>query len=277
MFRRSIRRLLGRPACQPFWERLYHFALSGMNIGIDGRVGTSGERWVIDLVARHLRLAHPGVVCDVGANVGEYTAELIARLGDGVKIYCFEPSEGAFAALSDRFAGRPGIELCNFGLSDREGTMVLYTNPVESGLASLYHRRLAHVGKELHPGEPVRLRRLEDFCRERGIARIGFLKLDVEGHELSVLRGGGRLLETNAIDVIQFEFGGCNIDSRTYFRDFFELLNPRYTLYRVLRAGLARIQTYRETFELFTTTNYLVVSRTVSLPVARSVVGRRTS
>ncbi len=266
MVRWAIRRLLGRSVFQRYWERLYHLALSGMNIGIDGAVGTSGERWVITLVARYLETTPQGIVFDVGANVGDYASELIPRLGDRVKIYCFEPSKETFAALSQRFAGSPAVELCNFGLSDREGRSLLYAHPTESGLASLYHRQLGHTGKELRPGEHIHLRRLDDVCRERGIEHIQFLKLDVEGHELSVLRGGEHLLEANAIDLIQFEFGGCNIDSRTYFRDFFHLLSPRYILHRVLREGLARIETYRETAELFTTTNYLAVSRTVSLP-----------
>ena len=45
-----------------------------------------------------------------------------------------------------------------------------------------------------------------------------FIKMDVEGHEYEVLSGGMKVLES--VKVIQFEFGGCNIDTRTYFQDF---------------------------------------------------------
>lgn len=82
------------------------------------------------------------------------------------------------------------------------------------------------------------------------------MKLDAEGHELQVLHGAERLLAHNTIDIIQFEFGGCNIDSRTCFQDFFYLLNPQYRLFQILRDGLFSIKEYVERHELFFTTNF---------------------
>lgn len=41
----------------------------------------------------------------------------------------------------------------------------------------------------------------------------------VEGHELDVLAGAEEALKS--VQLVQFEFGGCNIDTRTYFQDFF--------------------------------------------------------
>ena len=46
------------------------------------------------------------------------------------------------------------------------------------------------------------------------------MKIDVEGHELDVLKGFGELIKK--VRLIQFEFGGTNIDSKTYLRDFWE-------------------------------------------------------
>src|SRR5205823_468681 len=88
-----------------------------------------------------------------------------------------------------------------------------------------------------------------------------FLKLDTEGHELSVLRGAEEMIGAGAIGSLQFEFGGCNIDSRTYFQDFFYLLDGRYFVYRILSRGLARVRRYTEMDEVFTTTNYVALSR----------------
>ena len=50
---------------------------------------------------------------------------------------------------------------------------------------------------------------------------IDLLKLDVEGNELLALKGLSDSIEY--IKIIQFEFGGSNIDSRTYFQDFYYL------------------------------------------------------
>ena len=89
------------------------------------------------------------------------------------------------------------------------------------------------------------------------------LKLDVEGHELKVLNGAHSLINSNSIDFIQFEFGGCNIDSRTYFQDFFYLLNPYYEIYRLVKDGIVLIEHYEERHEVFVTTNYLAISRKI--------------
>jgi hypothetical protein len=80
--------------------------------------------------------------------------------------------------------------------------------------------------------------------------------MDVEGNELKVLNGSKGMLNEGKIDFIQFEFGGCNIDSRTYFQDFFYLLKERYRIYRIIGDGLYEIRQYREQFEIFTTTNF---------------------
>ena len=261
----AIKDLLARPFFQPLWERLHRAALGMMNIGVDGRIETSGERWVIDFFAKRLPSTLPAIVFDVGANEGAYAAEMLARLGSRVRIFCFEPSRKTYDLLARRFADHANVEVQNLGLSDRGGISVLYAHPTESGLASVYNRRLAHVGKDLHPSEEVRLTRLDDFCQSQKVEHIHFLKLDVEGHEFHVLRGGERLIDSNAIDFIQFEFGGCNIDSKTYLHDFFDLLHPHYQIFRILRRGLAPVETYRETYELFTTTNFLAISRKLSL------------
>ena len=82
--------------------------------------------------------------------------------------------------------------------------------------------------------------------------------MDVEGHELKILNGAKGMIDSNSIDYIQFEFGGCNIDSRTYFQDFWYLLNDKYKFNRILKDGLFEINSYKEIYECFITTNFLL-------------------
>ena len=68
-------------------------------------------------------------------------------------------------------------------------------------------------------------------------------------------------LSGDASGPVIVEFGGCNIDSRTYFQDFFYTLHPNYRLHRILRNGIVPIEHYRGTQEIFVTTNFVAVSR----------------
>lgn len=262
MLRNVVKRaLFGRRALQPFWHRLHRLSLSGLNVGGGSNFEDSGELWIIDRLARERVGDRSLLIFDVGAHLGGWALAVLARLEGRARLFCFEPSPSTFAALQQNVGERADVELLNFGLSDREASGELLSDATFSGLASVYRRRLDHVGLSLDRSEPVRLRRIDEFCREREIDHIDFLKLDVEGHELKVLEGAGKLLEGVAIDYIQFEFGGCNIDSRTYFQDFFYALDPSYRLHRVLRNGLVPIEHYGETQEIFVTTNFLAISR----------------
>jgi hypothetical protein len=75
---------------------------------------------------------------------------------------------------------------------------------------------------------------------------------------LKVLEGAQEKIKSNRIDYIQFEFGGCNIDSRTYFQDFWYLLKDKYKFYRILKDGLFELSAYKEIYECFITTNFLL-------------------
>ena len=88
---------------------------------------------------------------------------------------------------------------------------------------------------------------------------IKFIKIDTEGSELKVLRGATHMLQTGRIKYIQFEFNHMNIISRSFLRDFYELLSA-YDIYRVLRDGLVPVP-YQETMEIFAYQNFLAIKK----------------
>ena len=84
------------------------------------------------------------------------------------------------------------------------------------------------------------------------------MKLDIEGFELFALQGG--LKELESIKVIQFEFGGSNVDTRTFFQDFWYLLTSiGFRIYRISKSGPIEIKYYSEEDEYFSTTSFLAV------------------
>jgi FkbM family methyltransferase len=246
---------------QQLWEDVFQLSLRKMNYGNGSEFDESGELNVLQRVKRALSAEDTITVYDVGANVGKYALELAKHFGPNAKIYSFEPSAKTFEIFCNNTKGVSTIVPNNFGFSDQASNQVLFSNTDGSGLASVYQRKLDHFGISMNQQETIRLATIDGFAKEQGISRIHFLKLDIEGHELKALHGAKGLLDAGAIDFIQFEFGGCNIDSRTYFQDFYYLLKDSYRIFRILEDGLQELAVYKETYEVFITINYLAVRK----------------
>ena len=249
------RHVLGRARLQPWFSLLHRVALAGMNFG-PALPERTGELRLLDGIAAE---DHQPVVFDVGANVGDYSTAVIRRLGGRVRLFAFEPAASTCEQLERRVGAAASVH--TIALGDENGSAVLYSDRAASPIASLYQRDLGRSRATLDQKENVVVRRLDDFCSQHDVAFIDLLKLDVEGHELKVLQGARRLLDDGAIRIIQFEFGGANVDSRTFLRDFFELLSPRYAISRIVQDGLVSVDPYSEEHEIFVTVNYAAILR----------------
>jgi FkbM family methyltransferase len=222
--------------------------------------GTKSIGTEVKSVTALLGSSDVSVCVDIGGNVGNYTAELLT-IFPSAEIYTFEPSATNIDKLQQRFAQQPRVHLQPFAVSDSAGTTQLYSDSPGSGLASLSKRNLDHLNLPFEYHETITTIRFEDFWRdEMHECDIDILKMDIEGHELAALHGcGPAIAQTRAI---QFEFGGCNIDTRTYFRDFwYFFLEHGFDLYRITPFGVDRIARYSERDEVFTTTNYIAIRK----------------
>lgn len=253
--------LFGRKSLQRTFRHFYQLGLKGMNYGRASDYTHNGEAWLVDTL-RHMISSPTAVLFDVGANQGVFTKHLIrAWQGMSYQLYAFEPSAKTFAILRNQVADLPYVHLVNKGLGDQPGRRDLYFDKEGSGLASVYPRDLSHHHIDFSTRETIELTTLDQFCAQQELDHIDFLKLDVEGHELSVLKGGERMIGEGRVPLIQFEFGGCNIDSRTYFRDYFNFFKDRYTLHRILADGLEPLPDYSEKLEVFQSANYLAIRK----------------
>lgn len=253
-----LKKNVGKRGMQKIYETLFHISLSGMNYGNGGDFMGSGEMNVLRLIKEKFKREEAVTIFDVGSNVGNYSKTLSYFFSaDNTIIHSFEPSKKTYEVLLKTTSDITNIIPNNFGLSDTEIEVILYTNSEVSGLASIYHRNLEHFGISLAKSETVKLSTIDNYCQNHNISRIHFLKLDIEGHELNALRGAKQMIYDKNIDFIQFEFGGCNIDSKTYFQDFYYLLKDKYRIFRILKDGLREISKYEETNEIFITINYL--------------------
>lgn len=200
------------------------------------------------------------IILDVGANLGIYTNEAVSKFPHA-QIHLFEPSQSNFKKLHSRFSNNMNVHINNQAISNTSGVAYLYTNEFGSGLASLTKRKLDHFNIEYEKMESIKTIRLEEYWNNtlhRSI--IDILKLDIEGHELDALESLGDGIAH--VKILQFEFGGCNIDTKTFFQNFWYFFqNHNFAIFRISPLGLIKISRYSESDEIFLTTNYLAVNK----------------
>lgn len=221
----------------------------------------AGTGWAMDAEIRAARVSiHRAVpvVLDVGANTGEWSARLLQYFPQA-RLFMIEPQPACQTEIRQRQLA--GSVLIPKAVSDQGGQRIrLFTNGDTSGIASLHERRdSCFEGLEFAPLD-VETVTVDQVIDEHGLEVVDFMKMDIEGHELHALRGASRSLRDGKIRALTFEFGSSNINSRSYFRDFWDLLTPHgYRLYRILpSARLMPIHEYYEDCEYFRgVTNYL--------------------
>lgn len=223
-----------------------------MNYGVaSGYADYSGELYIIRFLKKNIR--QNGVIFDVGANLGDWSQYIINEYKEiPYKLYLFEPSLKTFEKLIQNITVSENKFLYPLGLGDKEEKLNIYYNFAGEGSASI-------LKKEGHYNEEIEITTLDIFCQRHGIQTIDFLKMDVQGYEYNILLGAKEMLERQKIKVIQFEFDEPNIANRIFFKDFWDLLHEKYTIYHSLYNGLIKIEKYHYSLENFNCMNYLAV------------------
>jgi FkbM family methyltransferase len=138
-----------------------------------------------------------GVFVDVGANIGTYTVRASQAVGREGRVVAIEAHPFTFRFLQRTIAmnGFTNITTLNIAAGDnRQNVCMKYErlNPGET-----------HVSPE--GSTEVVMQPLDECLAELGIAAINYLKIDVEGYELYVLRGARRIIEASGDIVVQTE------------------------------------------------------------------------
>jgi FkbM family methyltransferase len=145
-----------------------------------GLMGREERRFLQEAVAPGMR------VVDVGANVGLYTLLLAHLAGPGGHVYAVEPEPVLFRTLCSncRRNGAANVTTLNCALGAAAGRTVFYRSAFNCG-----DNRLGGLGWK-GQGVEVNLARLDDLLPA---PRVDFIKMDVQGYELQVLRGMDRV------------------------------------------------------------------------------------
>lgn len=143
-------------------------------------------------------LCRGGHFLDVGANHGLLSFGLASRWADCVTFHLFEPNPNLLSSIERSRQLYPRMQsfLNAFAVSDVNGNVQIEFNESHTGES--------HVTAE--GGTPVECRRLDDYLTDHEISEVALVKIDVEGFELSALRGLSRALEAQSVKAIYFEY-----------------------------------------------------------------------
>jgi len=198
----------------------------------------SGENNLLRRVLSHYRRddgTMRGVILDVGANVGAYSREIL-QITPSASVYCFEPGSGNVGILEASLGTH--VTVVPVAVGSKAGSIELYDYEEGDGSshASLHREVFERIHQRPHTSRVVPVTTIDDYVRQHSIDFISLLKVDVEGHELEVLKGATTTIREKKVDVVQFEFNEMNVVTRVFLSDFFDVL-PDFVFFRLLPHG----------------------------------------
>jgi len=192
----------------------------GDKIALHGLYEPENLELLLDLIGR---IKEP-VVLDIGANIGNHTLAFATR---AASVHAFEPIPAIYQLLHDNVAanGLAHVHTHPVALSDTAGTATIYMVKQGNFGASSFDQRANGV-------EPVEVNKQtgDEFVRQHGLGRIDFIKIDVEAHEVYVLRG---LMETLRRDLpwLTMEWNDLLTIERLNHSPELTFLQQHYTLW----------------------------------------------
>lgn len=171
---------------------------------------------------------------DIGSNLGLMALYASKCVGPNGKVFAFEPEPGTFKLLKQNITlnGFTNVQPIPLALGSAKNTAMIFNSQTNSGAASLIPSKKL-TGQQ----SKIQVETLDDFICEKPIRPIRMIKIDVEGWELEVLKGGKKILSRADAPILCVEcsklhpmYGGTTEDIYTFVSDI-----NHYQIYRLAR------------------------------------------
>jgi FkbM family methyltransferase len=173
---------------------------------------------------------------DIGANIGQTAIEL-TRAFPQATIHSFEPHTPTYEILKQKMSRFPKVNPYNLGFGAENSDMLMNVAERTEGNSLL---KLADNIEELSSSAwtkpigttTVQIRCVDTWCAENGISQVDILKIDTQGYELPILRGGERFIRPPSVRAIYLEmaFVPTYEDQSEFIDLYLELTNRGYHL-----------------------------------------------
>lgn len=173
------------------------------------------EPYIFNYLAENLKEGDWFV--DVGANVGIFTLLASTIVGPQGRVFAFEPEKNNFANLikNIKLNKLTNIVCANRAIGTKEGSGILYINPLNDGGGSLWrpvsfsddekkmdHAKIRSYFPHVELRQDVGTISLDDFFKDYAMPKSFIIKIDVEGAEADVLSGANKILDTYDAEII---------------------------------------------------------------------------
>jgi FkbM family methyltransferase len=131
-------------------------------------------------------------VLDIGANIGFYTTVFSELVGPNGKVFAFEPEPVNFNYLQQNCKKLVNVRLNNKAVSDTTGTLKIYL----SKMLNVDHR--TYKIDDYSEVKEIAATSIDDYLKANGNPPIDFIKMDIQGFEMSALKGMMQTLKNNS-------------------------------------------------------------------------------
>jgi FkbM family methyltransferase len=212
-------RVLGRKIFPVFEAKLPGGGVIHLRTAFDWDASTLEEVFYKDIYEKESKIKPGDVVLDVGAHIGCFTLKAAKEVGPEGEVVSFEPSSENFRLLTLNVSSNDyaNVKLFNVAAGSEPGTAKLHLGD-RRGANSL----LSEAGAERVGIEEVGIRTLDSIADELKLKKISFLKIDVEGFELEVLKGARSVLASShpSIAMETHDFGPSEEEIRNFLIAF---------------------------------------------------------
>jgi FkbM family methyltransferase len=137
----------------------------------------------------------PGMrVFDIGANVGYYSKRFADRVGPSGSVHAFEPVPASANAIRETVAARPWIEVHQCAVADQPGELVM---AIDANATSPNNKIVLSGAADSGDSLSVPVVTIDQVAKTAGVPDA--IKIDVEGYEWHVIRGGAATLANPAL------------------------------------------------------------------------------
>lgn len=212
------------------------------------------DAFEISLIKKYTKAGD--TVLDIGANIGFYAEILSQQVGEKGRVHCFEPDTTNFKHLQNRCASLKNVSINNKAVADKTQTLKIYT----SKQLNVDHRTYKpdEYDQEIDI-DAIAIDEYLPFDSAQGDIKINFIKMDIQGFEMSAVKGMTKTLQSPDLKMLS-EFWPYGMrKAGTSVLEYFQFLKQNnFFVYLIENKQLVELNEDRvKTFLDLPETNYM--------------------